>query len=176
MKITLVRKECGIFTGTMKTRMKWLLVELERQGRLCDTWWGKIPWEPIQFSSIQSLSRVQFFVTPWIAALQASLSITYSWSSLKLMSIELVMPSSHLILCCSLLLLPPIPPSIRLFSNESVLRIMWPKYWSFRFSISSSNEYSGLISFRINWFDLLSVQVTLKNLLQHYTMKGSILI
>ena len=110
-----------------------------------------------QFSSVQSLSRVQLFATPWIAALQASLSITNSWSSPKLICIESVMPSSHLILCRPLLL-PQIPPSIRVFSNESTLRIRWPKYWSFSFSISPSNEYSGLISFRIDWFDLLAVQ------------------
>ena len=114
--------------------------------------------------SVQSLSRVQLFVTPWIAARQASLSITYSQSSLKLMSIELVMPSSHLILCYPLFLLPSIPPSIiRVFSNKSVLHIRWPKYWSFSFSISPSNEYSRLISFRIAWLDLLAVQGTLKS-------------
>ena len=175
MKITLVRKECGIFTGTMKTRMKWLLVELERQGRLCDTWWGKIPWEPIQFSSIESLSHVWFFVTPGIAALQASLSITNSQSSLRLMSIELVMLSSHLILCCPLLLLPPISPSIRVFSNESTLRMRWPKHWSFTFSINPSNEHPGLISFRMDWLDLLAVQGALKSLLQHHSSKASIL-
>ena len=128
----------------------------------------------IQFSSVQSLSRVQLFGTPWIAARQASLSITNSRSSLKLTSIESVMPSSHLILCRPLLLLPPIPPSIRVFSNESTLRIRWPKYWSFSFSISPSNEYSGLISFRMNWFDLLAFQGTLKSLLQHHSSKASI--
>ena len=109
-----------------------------------------------QFSSIQSLSRVQLFATPWTAARQASLSITNSWSLLRLMSIESVMPSSHLIFCHPLLLLPPIPPSIRVFSNESVLRIRWPKYWSFSFSISSSNEFSELISFRVDWLALLA--------------------
>ena len=108
------------------------------------------------FSSVQSLSHVQLFVTPWIAACQASLSITNSQSSLKLTSIKLVMPSSHLILCRPLLLLPPIPPSIRVFSNESVLHIRWPKYWSFSFSISPSKEYPGLISFWMDWLDLLS--------------------
>ena len=117
-----------------------------------------------QFSSVQLLSRVRLFATPGTAARQASLSITNSWSSLKLMSIESVMPSTHLILYCLLLLLPPIPPSIRVFSNESFLRIRWPKYWSFIFSISPSNEYSGLISFRNDWFDLLAVQGTFKNL------------
>ena len=113
--------------------------------------------------------------TPWTAACQASLFITNSWSLLKLMSIELVMPSNHLILCHPLLLLPSILPSIRVFSNESVLHIRWPMYWSFSFSISPSNEYSGLISFRIDWFDLLAVQRTFKSLLQHYSSKASIL-
>ena len=122
---------------------------------------------------VQSLSHVQLFATPWTAAHQASLSFTISQSLLKLMSIELVMPSNHLILCP--LLLPLIFPSIRVFSNESVLHIKWPKYWSFSFSISPSNEYSGLISFRIDWFDLLAVQGTLKNLLQHHSSKASIL-
>ena len=113
----------------------------------------EIIWESLSISSVQSLSRVQLFATPWIAAHQASLSITNSQSSLRLTSIESVMPSIHLILCHPLLLLPSIFPSIRVFSNESTLRIRWPKYWSF--SISPSNEYSGLISFRIDWFDLL---------------------
>ena len=126
-----------------------------------------------QFSSVQSLSRVWHFVTPWIAAHQASLSITNSQSSLKLMSIESVMPSSHLIFCHPLLLLPPIPPSIRVFSNESTLHMRWPKYWSFSFSISPSNENPGLISFRTDWLDLLAVQGTLKSLLQHHTSKAS---
>ena len=120
----------------------------------------------VQFSSVQSLSCLRFFVTPWITACQASLSITNSWSSLKLISIELVMPSSHLILCHPLLLLPPIPPSISVFSNESTLRMRWPKYWSFSFSISPSNEHPGLISFRMDWLDLLAVQGTLRSLLQ----------
>ena len=111
----------------------------------------------VQFSSVQLLSCVQLFVTPWTAAHQASLSITNSWSLLKLMSIELVMPSNHFILCCPLFLLPSIFPSIRVFSNESVLSIKWPKYWSFSFSISPANEYSGLISFRTDWFIELSV-------------------
>ena len=113
--------------------------------------------------SVQSLSRVQLFVTPWTAACQASLSITNSQSLPKLMSIESVMPSSHLIFCCPLLLLPSIFPSIRVFSDESALHIRWPKYWSFSLSISPSNEYSGLISFRIDWLDLLPVQGTLKS-------------
>ena len=125
------------------------------------------------FGSVQSNSRVQFFATPWTAAHQASLSITNSRSLLKLMSIESVMPSNHLILCHPLLLLPSIFPSIRVFSNESVLCITWPKYW--RFSISPSNEYSRLISFRIDWLDLLAVQGTLNNLLQHHNSKASIL-
>ena len=127
------------------------------------------------FSSVQSLSRVRLFATPWTVARQAFLSITNSQSLLKLMSIESVMPSNHLILCRSLLLLPPIPPSNRVFSNESVLCIRWPKYWSVSFSISPSNEYSGLISFRMDWLDLLTVQGTLKSLLQHHSLKASIL-
>ena len=126
-------------------------------------------------SSVQLLSRVHLFTTPWIAACQASLSITNSRSLLKLMSIELVMPSSHLILCRPLLLLPPIPPSIRVFSNESTLHMRWPKYWSFSFSISHSNEHPGLISFRMDWLDLLAIQGTLKSLLQHHSSKASIL-
>ena len=125
------------------------------------------------FSSVQSLSRVQLFVTPRITAHQASLSITNSRRLLKLMSIESVMPSNHLILCHPLLLLPPIPPSIRVFSNESTLCMRWPKYWSFSFSISPSNEHPGLISFRMDWLDLLAVQGTLKSLLQHHSSKAS---
>ena len=120
---------------------------------------------------VQLLSRVCLFVTPWTATCQPSLSFTISWSLLKLMSVESVMPSNHLILCYPLLLLPSIFPSIRVFSNESALYIRWPKYWSFNFSISPSNEYSGLISFRINWFDLLAAQGTLKSLLQHTAQK-----
>ena len=112
----------------------------------------------LYFSSVQSLSRVQLFTIPWIAARQDSLSITNSQSSLKLTSIESVMPSSHLILCCPLLLLPPIPPSIRVFSNESTLHLRWPKYWNFSFSIIPSKEHPGLISFRMDWLDLLAVQ------------------
>ena len=129
----------------------------------------------VQFSSVQSLSRVRLFATPWIIARQASLSITSSQSSLRLTSIESVMPSSHLILGCPLLLLPPIPPSIRVFSNESTLRMRWPEYWSFSFSIIPSKEIPGLISFRMDWLDLLAVQGTLKSLLQHHTSKASIL-
>ena len=124
--------------------------------------------------AVQSLSRVRHFATPWITARQASLSMTNSRSSLRLTSIESMMPSSHLILCNPLLLLPPIPPSIRVFSNESTLRMRWPEYWSFSFSISPSNEHPGLISFRMDWLDLLAVQ-TLKSLLQHHSSKASIL-
>ena len=122
------------------------------------------PPKQYTLSSVQSLSRVRLFATPWIAARQASLSITNSRSSFKLKSIKLVMPSSHLIPCHALLLLPSIPPSIRVFSNESTLRMRWPKYWSFNFSISPSNEHPGLISFRMDWLDLLAVQGTLKSL------------
>ena len=129
----------------------------------------------VSVSSVQSLSRVQRFVTPWIAAHQASLSIINSRSSLRLTSIESVMPSSHLILCHPLLLLLPIPPSIRDSSNESTLRMRWPKYWSFSFSIIPSKEIPGLISFRMDWLDLLEVQGTLKSLLQHHSSKTSIL-
>ena len=126
------------------------------------------------YCCFQSLSHVQLFVTPWTAARQASLSFTISWSSLKLISIELVMPSNHQILCCSLLFLPSIFPSIKVFSNESALWIRWPKYWGFSFN--PSNEYSGLISFRIDWFDLLAVQGTLKSLLQYHSSKASVLL
>jgi len=129
----------------------------------------------LQFSMIQSLGHVRLFVTPWTAARQASLSLTNSWSLLKLVSIESVMPSNHLILCRPCLLLPSSFPSIRVFSNESALSIRWPKYWSFSFSINPSNEYSGLISFRMDWLDFLAVQGTLKNLLQHHISKASIL-
>ena len=126
-------------------------------------------------SSVQSLIRVRLFETPWAAACQGSLSIINSWSLLKLVSVESVRPSNHLILCRPLLLLPSIFPSVRVFSNESVLHIRWPKYWSFSFSIISSNEYSGLISFRMDWLDLLAVQGSLKSLLQHHSSKASIL-
>ena len=124
---------------------------------------------------VQSLSRVRLFATPWIAAGQASLSITNSRSSVRPTSIESVMPSSHLILCRPLFLLPPIPPSIRIFSNESTLRMRWPKYWSFSFSIIASKEHPGLISFRMDWLDLLAVQGTLKSPLQHHSSKASVL-
>ena len=130
----------------------------------------------LQFSSVQSLSRVLLFVTPWTAACQASLSITNSRSLLKLMSTESVMPSNHLILRLPLLLPPSIFPSIRVFSNESALRIRWPNYWSFCFNISPSNEHPGLMSFRMDWLDLLVVQGTLKSLLQHHSSKASILL
>ena len=128
-----------------------------------------------KFSSVQSLGPVPFFVTPWTAAHQASLSILNSQSLLKLMSIGSVMPSNHLILCHPLLLLPAISPSIRIFSSESVLCIRWPKYWSFSFNISPSSEHPGLISFRMDWLDLLAVQGTLKSLLQHHNSTASIL-
>ena len=127
------------------------------------------------FSSVQSISCVQLFATPWIAARQASLSITISQSSLKLTCIESVMPSSHLILGHPLFLLPPVPPSIRVFPNESTLRMRWPKYWSFSFTISPSKEHPGLISFRMDWLDLLAVQGTLKSLIQHHSSKASVL-
>ena len=129
----------------------------------------------VQFSSVQLLSHVQLFVTPWTATHQASLSITNSQSSPKIRSIESVMPSSHLILCCPLLLLPPIPPSIRVFSNESTLHMRWPKYWSFSFSISPSKEHPGLIFFRLDWLNLLAVQGTLRSPLQHHSTKAPIL-
>ena len=124
---------------------------------------------------VQSLSRVQLFVIPWTAAHQASPSITISWSLLKFMSIESVMPSNHLVLCHPFLLLPSIFPNIRVFSSELALHIRWPKYWSFSFGISPSSEYSGLISFRIDWFDLLAVQRIRKSLLQHQSSKASVL-
>ena len=134
-----------------------------------------LPNFEVQFSSVQSFSSVQLFATPWITARQVSLSIINSRSSFKLMSIESVMPSSHLILCRPLLLLPPVPPSISVFSNESTPHRRWPKYWSFIFSISPSSEHPGLISFRMDWLELLAVQGTLKSLLQHHSSKASIL-
>ena len=136
------------------------------------------PWikaNSVQLSSVQSLSHVLLFASPWIAGSQASLSITNSWSSLKLTSIESVMPSSHLILYHPILLLPPVPPSIRVFSKESNFCMSWPKYWNFSFSISPSKEIPWLISFRMDWLDLLAVQGTLKSLLQHHSSKASIL-
>ena len=139
--------------------------------QICHFLWKQLS---VQFSSVQSLSRVHLFATPWIAALQASLSITNSQTLLKPMSIELVIPSSHLILCRPLLFMPPIPPSIRVYSNESTLRMRWPKYWSFSFSISPSNEHPGLISFRMDCLDLFEVQGTLKSLFQHHSSKALI--
>ena len=139
---------------------------------LSDNTLGLTRW---QFSSVQSLSHVWLFSTPWTVACQASLFITNSQSLLKLMSIKSVMPSNHLILCHPLLLLPSIFPSIRAFSNESVLCIRWPKYWNFSFSISPSNEYSRLISFRMDWLDLPAIQGTLKSLLQHHSSKALII-
>ena len=132
-------------------------------------------WYFTQFGSVQLLSRVRLFATPWTAAHQASLSITKSWSSPKLMSIESVMPSNHLILCCPLLLLPSIFPNIRVFSKMSALLIRWPKYWEFQLQHQSFNEHPGLISFRMDWLDLLAVQGTLKSLLQHHSSEASIL-
>ena len=157
-----------------------LIKELEMENVLHFLTKGKVLcisalFTDIQFSSVQSLSRVQLFATPWTAAHQASLSITSSQSLVKLMSIESVMSFYHLILCCPLLLPPSIFPSIRVFSNESALHIRWRKYWSFSFNISPSNEYLGLISFRMDWLDLLAVQGTLKSLLQHHSSKASIL-
>ena len=141
-------------------------------------WWLQ-PWNEkmlnITLYSVQSLSHVRLFAAPWTAAHQAFLSISNSRSSLKLMSIKSVMPSSHLILCRPLLLLRPIPPSIRVFSSQSTLRMRWPKYWSFSFSISPSNGHPGLISFRMDWLDLLAVQGTLKSLLQYHSSKALIL-
>ena len=136
---------------------------------------GSIGFSSFFVLAVQSLSHVRLFATPWTAAHQASLSFTISQSLLKLMSIESGMPSNHLIFYYPLLLLPSIFPSIRIFSSELALRIRWPKYWSFSFSISPSSEYSGLISFRIDWFDLLAVQGTLKSLLQHHISKAPIL-
>ena len=133
---------------------------------------GGLPISSVQFSSV---SRVQLFATPWIVAHQASLSISNSWSLLKLTSVESVMPSNHLILGRPLLLPPSVFPSIRVFTSESVLCIRWPKYWSFSLNISPSNEYPGLVSFRMDWLDLLAVQGTLKSLLQHHSSKASIL-
>ena len=146
--------------------------EQKRQGEGETVLWRRIQ----RTSSVQSLSRVQLFATPWTAAHQASLSITNSRSPPKPLSMESVMPSNHLILCHLLLLLSSIFPSIRVFSNESALHIRWPKYWSFSFNISSSNEHSGLIPFRMDWLDLLAVQGNLKSLLQHHSSKASILL
>ena len=143
-------------------------------GRCLTIWATREAQTVVPLSSVQSLSRVGLFATPWIAARQASLSISISRSSLRLRFIESMMPSSHLILCCPLFLLPPTPPSIRVFSNESALCMRWPKYWSFSFSIIPSKEIPGLISFRMDWLHLLAVQGTLKSLLQHHSSKASI--
>ena len=147
--------------------------EVKLLGRVCTFFFLFLYTHTHRISSVQSLSHVWFFVTPWTEAHQASLSITNSQSPPKPMSIELVMPSNHLILCRSLLLLPSMFPSFRVFSNESALCIRWPKYWSFSFNISPSNEHSGLISLRMDWLDLLAVQGTLKSLLQHHSSKAS---
>ena len=168
---------CVLYNSTVTVNTKLFQITC-----LTDCWWFmEFNWlqnisvicsnlsVPIQFSSVRSLSRVRLFVTPWIAARQASLSITNSRSSLRLTSIESVMPSSHLILCHPLFLLPPVPPSTRVFSNESTLCTRWPKYWSFSFSIIPSKEIPGLISFRMDWLHLLAVQGTLKSLLQHHS-------
>ena len=158
----------------------WKLSCIYVPGKDCGTMGKRDKWgmgdrlKPVGLSSVQSLSHVRLFATPWIAARQASLSITNSQSLFKLMSIESVMPSSHLSVCRPLLL-PTVPSSIRIFSNESTLCMRWPKYWSFSFSISPSNEHPGLISFRMDWLDLPAVQGTLKNLLQHHSSKASIL-
>ena len=138
--------------------------------------WSYSLEHPLQFSSVQSLSCVWLFVTPWTTARQASLSITNSPSLPILMSVESVMPSNHLILRCPLLLLPSIFPCVRVFSNKSALHIRWPKYWNFSFNISPSKEHPGLISFRMDWLDLLAVQGTLKSLLQHHSSKASVLL
>ena len=143
--------------------------------KFCEWAFQSVKCIDIEYVVVQSPSCVRLFATPWTAARQASLSLTISWSLSKFMSIESVMLSNHLILFCPLLLLPSIFPSFRVFSNESVFHIRWPKYWSFSFNISSSNEYSGLISFRMNWLDLLAVQGSLKSLLQHHSSKASIL-
>ena len=158
----------------MKSKSEHELFLCQKEKNYCSkTDW--IMYLQFQFSSVQSLSHVWLFATPWIAACQASLSITNSQSPPKPMSIESVMPFNYLILCCPILLLSPIPPSIRVFANESTLPMRWPKYWSFSFNISPFNEHPGLISFRMDWLDLLAVQGTLKSLLQHHSLKASIL-
>ena len=166
--------------GILRARiLEWVAISFSRgssqpRDQTCISWFSCIGRQVLyhyKASSVQLLSRVRLFATPWTAACQASLSITNSRSLLKLMFIELVMPSNHLLLCCPLLLPPSVFPSIRVFSSESVLHISGPKYWSFSFSISPSNQYSGLISFRMDWLDLLAVQGTLKSLLQHHSSK-----
>ena len=152
------------------------LCELQSLISITDTPWRISTSFSTHISSVQSLSRVRLILSKWTGALQASLSITNYQSLLKLMSIASVMPSNHFILCCPLLLPPSIFPTTRVFSNESILHIRWPKYWSFSFSISPSNEYSALISFRMDWLDLLVVQGTLKSLLQHHSSKASLLV
>ena len=175
-----LEKEMATHSSVLAWRIPWT----EKPGRLQSMGSHRVghDWSDLAaaaaatcLNSVQSLSRVQLFATPWIAALQAFLSITNSLSLLKLMSIKSVMPSRHLILCRPLLLLPPIPPSFRVFSNESTLHMRWPKYWSFSFSVSPSNEHPGLISFKMDWLDLLAVQGTLKSLLQLHSWKASIL-
>ena len=170
-------KDFSIMTGTWwESNSVWLTVTLiikYKVQMIKNNWVCNFD---IWISFVQLLSRVRLFATPWIAARQASLSITNSWSLSKLMCIESVMPSSHLILCRPLLLLPAIPPSIRVFSNESVLPIWWPNSWSFSFSISPSNEHPGLISFRMDWLDLPAVQATRKSLFQHHSSKASVLV
>ena len=163
----------NIIEYMLRKNTKWTKEKRELNSVWVGQWWGIDRCDRV-FSSVQSLSRVQLFATPWTAAPQADLSITNSRSPPEPMSIDSVMPSNHLILCCPLLLLPSIFPSIRVFSNESVLHIRWPKYWSFSFSISPSNEYSGLLSFRMDWLDLLAAQGTLKSLFQHHSWKGSV--
>ena len=160
--------------------LAWRITWMEKTGWLSPMGFQRVGYywitvTSLHFQSAQSFSRIQLFVIPWTVAHQASLSINNFQSLLKLIAIESVMPSNHLILCRPLLLLPSIFPSIRLFSNESVIRIRWPKYWSFSFSISPSNEYSGLISFRMDWLDPLAFQETLKNLLQHHSSKAPVL-
>ena len=164
------RKQCPVVDVTGDGSKVWCCKE-----QYCIGTWNVRSMNQGEFSSVQSLSCVRLFATPWIAACQASLSITNSQGLLKLMSIESVMPFRHLILCHPLLLLPPILPSIRVFSNESILRMRWPKYWSLSFNISPSNEHPGLISLRMDWLDLLAVQGTLKSLLQQHSSKSSIL-
>ena len=182
----LQEQETNLCRGALEWQHKPIPTETLNAPRVCllsigcsdplpDLGWAYFSFLIYLFNSVQSLSPVRLFATPWIAARQASLSITNTQSSLRLTSIESVMPSGHLILCRPLLLLPPIPPSIRVFSNESTLHMRWPKYWSFSFRISPSKEIPGLISFSMDWLDLLAVQGALKSLLQHHSSKASIL-